>query len=241
MRKLLLIPIFFIGCLNIYSQDSTQTKKKQKKINLTEDSIVTDSTGVKYPYSIWKAMIQSGEYVAEPVNPEKKNTSYILKEAKEQKQDWLDIGDKPRESPYFTTGKQFPSFSSTDINNDKINIKGLKGKILVINFWFIDCPPCRKEIPELNALVNNYSADSNIVFIAIAPDPDLAIKNFLQGTSFDYRLVGFARQIIRGYNVEAFPTNIIVDKEGNVAFHTIGYNDKNVFWLKKTIEELKSK
>lgn len=241
MKQLLLFLIFFIGYLNANSQDSTQTRKKQKKINLTEDSIVKDSTGLRYPYSIWRAMVQSGDYIAVPENPEKRNTSYILQKAPDdQKLEWLNIGDKPVESPYFKTGEEFPAFSAADINNNKINTKDLKGKILVLNFWFINCPPCRKEMPELNALVNDYSADSNVVFVGIALDPENALKVFLKETSFNYKVVGYGRSIARNYSIEAFPTNVIVDKEGKVAFHVKGYNENNVFWMKKTIEGLKT-
>src|SRR5882724_1683213 len=236
MRKAFIVFVSASFCISVYAQDSLQAKKKQKKINLSEDSIIKDSTGLKYPYAIWKAMIQSGDYIAVPVNPDKRNTSYTLEKApEEQKLEWLNIGNKPRESLSFTTGKQFEPFSATDINNNKINTKDLKGKILVINFWFINCQPCRKEMPELNALVNDYSADSNIVFIGIATDPENALKIFLKETSFNYQVVGYGRSLARNYSIEGFPTNIIVDKEGKVAFHKIGYNENNVFWMKKEI------
>jgi peroxiredoxin len=241
MKQIFLILVFTTVCWNVYAQDSTQTKKKQKKISLTEDSIIKDSTGLRYPYLIWKAMIQSGDYVAVPVNPEKKNTTYILQKAtEEQKLEWLDIGTKPTESPWFKTGEKFSSFKTTDINGNKINIDELKGEILVINFWFIDCPPCRKEMPELNALVNQYSGDSTIAFIAIATDSENALNIFLKENSFNYQMVGYGKPIARSYGIEAYPTNVIVNKEGKVAFHSIGYDENNIYWMKKTIEEIKA-
>ena len=63
---------------------------------------------------------------------------------------------KPNESKYFTTGKSFGKFKTTDMNGNKINTQDLKGKTIVMNFWFINCPPCRTEIPHLNKLVDKY-------------------------------------------------------------------------------------
>jgi len=85
---------------------------------------------------------------------------------------------KPRESPYFSTGKKISLFKSTDINNKKINLKDEKGKIIVLNFWFIDCAPCRMEMPDLNDLVEKYKGNDSVLFIAVALDTRSDIKDF---------------------------------------------------------------
>ncbi|RYY64978.1 MAG: TlpA family protein disulfide reductase [Chitinophagaceae bacterium] len=130
--------------------------------------------------------------------------------------------------------------SERDIFGDKVNSKTLKGKILVINFWFVGCAPCVQEIPELNKLVKDYERDSSIVFIAIALDKPWDIKDFLKKRPFYYKIIGDGRLTAKGYDVRAYPTNLVVSPEGKIYFHTAGYSGySTIHWIKKSIEELK--
>src|SRR5436190_960752 len=63
-------------------------------------------------------------------------------------------------------GKQMPDFSATTIAGEKIETKKLRGKILVVDFWMIDCHPCIAEIPYLNKMVEEYK-NKNVVFLAV--------------------------------------------------------------------------
>src|SRR5687768_5632274 len=65
-----------------------------------------------------------------------------------------------------TKGKQLPDFSVETIGGDKIETEKLRGKVLVINLWMIDCHPCITELPDLNRLVQEYKS-KDVVFIAI--------------------------------------------------------------------------
>ena len=145
---------------------------------------------------------------------------------------------KPRESEFFKTGKEISNFKATDINGNKINIKELKGKIVVLNFWFINCPPCRKEIPELNEMVNDYKDSTNIVFLGVANDYKEELQEFLKNNPFDYTIIDNGRYIAGKYSIRSFPTNVILDKAGHVYFHSSGLGAWTVTWLRKSIEEL---
>ena len=62
-------------------------------------------------------------------------------------------------------GKDAIPFSVTDIEGNEYSLNSLKDKIIVLNFWFVQCEPCVREIPELNNLVEKYK-DKDVVFIA---------------------------------------------------------------------------
>ena len=62
-----------------------------------------------------------------------------------------------------------------------------KGKLLVINFWYINCGPCIAEMPYLNDLVNQYQ-NENVNFLALSFDTNQDIKSFLETTDFKYEL-----------------------------------------------------
>ena len=107
----------------------------------------------------------------------------------------------------------------------------------MINFWFIGCPPCRAEIPELNKLVELYKDNPNVVFLAIALDSQHDLKKFLQTTPFNFDIIDDARFIANMYNIRLYPTSVILDKEGKVAFHTVSFTANSPYWVKKTINE----
>ncbi len=114
----------------------------------------------------------------------------------------------------------------------------MKGKIVVFNFWFINCPPCKREIPELNKLVEKYKDKNDVVFIAVALDEKSDLKDFLKTTPFNYTIVDAGRWIAAEIGINTFPTNVVVDQNGIVQFHATGYSLSLPSWIDKTIVSL---
>ncbi|MFL5811823.1 MAG: TlpA family protein disulfide reductase [Flavisolibacter sp.] len=205
---------------------------------LTENSVVKDSAGVVYPPQIWKGLLQNG-YTLKMVNPQDVNTEFIIYKLPEKQ--WIERLEKmarPRESTVFKTGEIFHGFKTTDINGKKIDLKNLEGKIIVLNFWFINCAPCRSEIPELNKLVDSFVTNEKVIFLAVALDAKPDLNSFLKRTPFNYDIIDNGRFITEQYGIKSFPTHVIIDTEKKVYFHTMGLAPNTVFWLKKSINEL---
>ncbi|MCS3737059.1 peroxiredoxin family protein [Mucilaginibacter dorajii] len=144
---------------------------------------------------------------------------------------------KPFESEYFKTGEPIKLFSTHDINGNKLSLKELRGKVVVLNFWFIGCPACMQEIPELNEVSAKYKDNPNVVFIAVALDFKSDLKKFLATTPFNYQVVNEGGIYAKEYGIALYPTNLILDKEGKVALHWVGYAPSAPYWMKKTIDE----
>lgn len=78
-----------------------------------------------------------------------------------------------------------PDFKAATINGDTIELKKLRGKVVVINFWFIGCAPCIAEIPALNKLAEEYESE-DVVFIAFSENTKKAILDeFLPKYTFN--------------------------------------------------------
>lgn len=146
---------------------------------------------------------------------------------------------RPAESPFFTTGQVIKPFKFKDINGKKIEPKDWAGKTLVFNFWFINCPPCRAEIPELNRLALKYKDDPDVLFVGFALDDSYDIKQFIKKTPFGYRLISDARGFAKEFKVAAYPTNVVIDKEGKVRLHYVSAPFNGGYWIDKTIQESK--
>jgi len=231
MRKLLLT-VFVIVIFSC-------TSSAQKNPELTESSIVKDTSGTIVPYNIWTRLLITGRY---KIKTEKKdNTEFIIyRISDEEYEKAIETMPKPKESNFFRTGGRFSHFKTTDIDGNIINTKSLTGKIIVLNFWFIDCQPCRMEMPELSKLSDTYKSDSSIVFLAIALDKKYEIEQFLKSFRFGYTIIDNGRFIADQFRINSYPTNVIVDQNGKVYFHSTGLSTSTVHWLKRSIEQLKN-
>ena len=108
-----------------------------------------------------------------------------------------------------------PSFRVTSLAGEKLESRSLRGKVVVLNFWFIGCAPCRAEIPSLNTLVDGFAQDE-VEFIAFAKDGEVPLRSFLEELPFKYKIIPAATDVIRKFNVNTYPTHIIIDQKGNI-------------------------
>ena len=224
--------LFFLACF------CTLLSSAQK---LTETSVVKDSSGTIYPAVIWRQLLMKGGHTVKPENKEDSNTAfYLVRLTSEEKEARLAKMPAPKESKFFRKGEALNLGTVKDINGNKIDLKNNQGKITVVNFWFINCPPCRMEIPDLNSLVEKYAADS-VRFVAVALDQKFQLEEFLRTMPFKYNIVDEGRYLAEKYRVQSYPTHVVVDKEGKVYFHTTGLGMNTVYWIEKCIREIQNK
>jgi len=207
---------------------------------LDEHSIVKDSSGLQYDYAVWSALMRTGDYTVRGRTAADGTMNYLLRKlTPEEKDARAAAAPKPAESRFFTTGGKVASFSAKDLEGNKYKLKDLEGKIVVMNFWFVGCPPCRMEIPELNRVADAYKNNPDVVFLAIALDEKWTIEDFLKKIPFHYHIVDDGRYIAQNnYGITTYPTHLVLDRRGIVRFHTTGYAMGTVAWVKKTIDAL---
>ena len=120
--------------------------------------------------------------------------------------------------------KPAPAFELRGLDGKIYSLRGLRGKIVVLNFWFIACKPCVNEMPVLNNIKNNCDP-AKVVFLALSLDSKDAINAFLQNHKFSYTMLPAAAQVHKQYNLNAYPTSIVIDARGIVSFVQIGGPD----------------
>jgi thiol-disulfide isomerase/thioredoxin len=225
-------------CLVCNNSEAQQTQKNA----LDEKTVVKDTSGMQYPYAIWQKLMATREYTLKRINPGNASEGYFIIRLTEQEKARRDsLAPKPMESRFFTTGSEISSFKEKDMEGNKWNLKNLKGKVVVLNFWFVNCPPCKAEMPELNKVVEKYKADSSIVFLSLCLDDKSSIEDLMKTNPFQYKIIDNARYICDLYRVTSYPTHVVLDKEGKVQYHTSGLSAGTVPWLKKTIDLLLKK
>lgn len=138
------------------------------------------------------------------------------------------------------TFKESRSFQITDIDGTSYNLKSLKGKVVVFNFWGIQCGPCKKEIPRLNNLVKQYANRDDVIFLAVSGDSKKQLKEFLQHTKFDYHIVSerdFLQTKIVDYDGLIWPSHAVLNKEGKVVFKYLGTHPAIEKMLTESVEK----
>jgi thiol-disulfide isomerase/thioredoxin len=127
-------------------------------------------------------------------------------------------------------GKQAPEWTLDNLEGKKINTADFKGKVQIIDLWATWCPPCRKGIPELMELQEQYKKNG-LEIIGIALDNTIdPVKEFATTTKFNYTIVFGNRKTANLYGrIEAIPTTFIIDKTGKVVKKLVGYQPKSVF------------
>lgn len=146
---------------------------------------------------------------------------------------------KPDETTFFKNGSPFLFTDMKEITGAIIPAKSLKGKIVVLNFWFIACPPCRYEMPEFNRLVTSFKGNKDVIFIAISVDKTTDIEKFLKVSPFNFHIIGESKQLFESHGVNQCPATLVIDKEGIIRFNSQGYGNGAVpYWIRQTIKEI---
>jgi thiol-disulfide isomerase/thioredoxin len=246
MKKIILLFIVaIITGINTYAQTiPTRTTFNISRV-IDKNTVVLDSAGNRYDYDKWRSMTETGNYRLSLINPivdgrpnQDPNAPYtIVTFTAQQKAAAKARMGKPRESAYFTTGEVITPFKVKSVQGKKITPEDWAGKTVVLNFWFIGCAPCRQEMPELNKIVAKYANNPNVIFIGVALDQNWDIKDFIKKTPFDYQLVGDGRELATSFGIKSYPTNVVINKEGKVHFHSSGYSLNTPDWIEKSVEE----
>lgn len=113
-----------------------------------------------------------------------------------------------------------------------------KGKVIFLNFWATWCGPCRNEMPDIQKLYEEYSAqggDAEVVILGIA-GPGIGqegsaeeIAGFMEENGYTYPvLMDTDGEMFTQYGISAFPTTFMIDKDGNVYGYVPGQMTEDI-------------
>jgi thiol-disulfide isomerase/thioredoxin len=133
-------------------------------------------------------------------------------------------------------GEEFPSFEVTDINGIGYSNEELKGKVVIVNFWFIGCAPCEMERRELNSIYNSYKDNPNVVFLSFARNQKEQLEKFLVKSPFLYPIVPLTKELIGKFDVTGYPQNQIIGKDGKYFFNSMAAGIGSGVIIRREIE-----
>jgi thiol-disulfide isomerase/thioredoxin len=125
------------------------------------------------------------------------------------------------------TGKTAPDFNLTGRSGTTYTNELLKGKIVIMNFWSLNCGPCVGEIGVLNRLHQTYKDNTEVIFLSILLDKEDALEAFLQKgltkRRIFYEVMPDSKAMIKELKlIRGYPTNLFIDRAGKVFMRTDG-------------------
>jgi thiol-disulfide isomerase/thioredoxin len=121
-------------------------------------------------------------------------------------------------------GQAAPEFALRGVDGKSYSLAALKGQPVLLDFWATWCGPCRKAMPSVEKAFQEYK-DQGLMVLGVdgAEEPAL-VEEFLKKTPMTYPAVlSGDSTILKDYQVTAFPTFVLIDRDGKVAAYEAGF------------------
>jgi thiol-disulfide isomerase/thioredoxin/Tfp pilus assembly protein PilF len=134
-----------------------------------------------------------------------------------------------------------PEFEISTLQGERVSLKQLAGRIVVMDFWATWCEPCRASLPELKELTKKYPADKLILISVSADKEDAVWRDFVAKKKMDWAQYRDAdHKILDAFGVHSFPTYLVIDGDGIIKERFTGFNPEEtmVHRLKATLGQM---
>ena len=134
------------------------------------------------------------------------------------------VGGANLSSSHYALGDYMGDYTVTDINGKTHTFSELlkTKKATVLNFWFVNCGPCQMEFPYLQSAADKYSEDIAVIAINPTTDKENDIKKYATQNELTIPLVKGEEAWISAFKIQGFPTTVVIDSYGKIAFTHMG-------------------
>jgi thiol-disulfide isomerase/thioredoxin len=120
-------------------------------------------------------------------------------------------------------------FTLNDLEGKSWTLRDLRGKVVLVNFWATWCPPCRKEMPDLDLLYKKFK-DQGLVILAIDDEEVGKIKPYLAEHPVSYPiLLDPGRKTNDGFHIDGIPKSFVYDREGKLVAQSVDMRTQKQF------------
>ncbi|MBD1387190.1 redoxin domain-containing protein [Mucilaginibacter rigui] len=125
-------------------------------------------------------------------------------------------------------------------SNSKLNLNNLKGKVVLLTFWFPGCGPCKEEFPHFQVVIDKFKGENvSYLGINVFPGQDAYVMPFMKNNKYSFiPLRGSTDFAAKYYNVQSEPENFLIDKDGKIVFRNFRINNSNRRTLELMIASL---
>ncbi len=147
---------------------------------------------------------------------------------------WLahyrNTGEPAAPAPAVVARAPAVDFQLTDLSGHRVSLSDLRGQVVLLNFWASWCPPCKAEMPDLQALYRDQGAARKFVVVGVDVEEDQATAAAFArqfGISFPLVVDSTGQVSNDRYSIRARPTSFIIDRDGKVRYRWTGQQSRS--------------
>ena len=129
----------------------------------------------------------------------------------------------PSSASAVSVGKPAPDFTLVDLEGNQISLSDFRGETVFVNFWATWCPPCRAEMPEIEAIYQEYK-DKGVVVIGVdIQETKEEVLQYIQEGGYSWTFVlDTTGEVTTNYQITGIPSSFFIDREGIIRAMNIG-------------------
>ncbi len=128
-------------------------------------------------------------------------------------------------------GEPAPSFSAMDSQGQTVELASYEGRVTVLDFWATWCGPCRKAMPHVQALHEQYADNPDVAVVGVHVDANYRFANpadYFDDNGYTFDLIPDGREIAAAYGVSAVPQFVVIDSEGTIVHRQTGFGESDI-------------
>lgn len=137
-----------------------------------------------------------------------------------------------RQQP-MSLGSEAPGWALKDAHGKSLSLADLRGRVVLLDFWYLACPPCQKAMPTLESIQRRYDTTRLMVVGINVSDSVGLVARFIKAKGFDYRLLFDGADVATAYHVGGYPTLYLIGRDGRILWRQLGYSEE----VDKELEE----
>lgn len=115
-------------------------------------------------------------------------------------------------------GHAAPDFRLPDLEGNQVSLSDHRGEVVLVNFWATWCPPCRVEMPDMEAVYRAHRDEGFEILGVDQREPKELVEEFVTERGFSWIfLLDEDFDVSREYSATSIPRSILVDRDGTVA------------------------
>jgi thiol-disulfide isomerase/thioredoxin len=120
------------------------------------------------------------------------------------------------------TGTHPADFKLKDLDGNEFTLAGVRGKVVLLDFWATWCGPCRRELPSIEKIYQDYRK-AGVIIAGVNDEDSGKVKSFLKQNQYSFpTLMDSNRKVHSAFKVRAIPSVLIIGPDGAITKHFVG-------------------